>query len=46
MFIEKYYVLLAFAAITATISYITFYMTGTGGAMWCWVANSVWLFVI
>ena len=46
LFIEKYYVFLTFSMITATISYITYYNTGTAGSMWCWVANSIWLLII
>jgi hypothetical protein len=46
IFLAKYYILLAFSIITAIISYITYYVAGTAGSMWCWIANGIWLFII
>lgn len=46
LFLSKHYFLGIATTISLIISIIAFRKGGTWGSMWCWIANTVWLFII
>lgn len=45
LFVEKYYICLSFAILLIIISFYGYYKEGAFGTMWCWLANTVFLFL-
>ena len=46
IFLAKHYVLGMVGVVTVIITILTYNKAGTWGSMWCWIANTIWLFVI
>lgn len=45
-YISKNYVSFIFILVTFLITYYLYNKTKTLGTMWCWIANSAWIFII